>query len=268
LVNQALKILQPSTEIPPENKLLLALSQNDFAKAEIAIRNIIETATTTPAATTPKAFQTAPQTFQIILNALQELKTLGIPKEFENTPLKELEAVVLQKTGIEIEKNLAKNLQMIFNEKPAYAVATEIPVPKNILQIILQAIPNSPMPPSPPTNTQPPPVNYNANNANLPPAPQTIPQNPQTIPQSPQTIPQNPQAIPQNPQVIPQKPEIAFSLYQIIAATRTPEPQQQPQIPNPQIQISTPRSPLPTPQSPQFNPQPQTPNPIPQIRYP
>jgi len=237
LVNEALKILRPSTEIPPENKFILALSQNDFAKADIAVKNIIENQSQQAEQSVSQA---TPKTFQIILNTLQELKTLGIPEEFKNTPLKELEAIVLQKTGIEIDKSFAKNLQAIFNEKPAYAVAAEIPVPKNILQIILQAIP------------QPPPQP----NANL--APQLTPQ--------------------LTPQIIPPKAEMAFSLYQIIAAPSTHNPQPQAPISQPQIPISETQPPIPQPQIPNSEPQttipqsqppsPQTQTPSPQLQIP
>jgi len=190
LVQEALKILKPSVEIPQENKLISALSQNDFARANAIIKNIVEQAQPTtqptlnsplptpnsqpitnqptlnpplstlnsqlsttnyqPATTNPQlptlnpqlpTLNSQPVTNQIILNVLQELKTLGIPKEFQSTPLKELEAIILQKTGVEIDKTFAKNLQTLFNEKPAFAVTAEIPLPKNILQAVMQKIP-------------------------------------------------------------------------------------------------------------------------------
>jgi len=137
LASEVIKILQPNPEIPAENKLLLALSKNDFASANAAIKNIVETVAQvlnvpqtsqniqtpqTPQATQMTQATQATQTFQIIFNALQELKELGIPKELQNAPLKELETIILQKNGIEVPKNSVKNLSAVFGEKPIFAV--------------------------------------------------------------------------------------------------------------------------------------------------
>jgi hypothetical protein len=120
LVQEAIRILQPNSEIPTENKLILALSKNDFISANTAIKNIVEQATQqiqqTMRVQNPKT-----ENFQVILNSLQELKELGIPKELQKAPLKELEAIALQKNGIEIPKESAKNLSVIFSEKPIFA---------------------------------------------------------------------------------------------------------------------------------------------------
>jgi len=125
LVDEVVKILQPkqSPEAPPEFKLVLALSRNDFATADIAAKNIVQQTQV------PQTTPTTVQTFQTILNTLQELKELGIPREFKNAPLKELETVALQKTGIEIEKDFPnlRNLQNFFSEKPTYATISLLP---------------------------------------------------------------------------------------------------------------------------------------------
>jgi len=361
LVDEVIKILQPSKEAPPEYKLVLALSKNDFASANIAVKNIVQAAVIpqqnqapqqiqvpqqtqiplqsqvpqqiqipqqmqipvptqvpqqiqipqqmqipvptqvpqqiqipqqiqTPQQTQtplqiqlplqiqiPQATATTMQTFQTIFNALQELKEFGIPIELKNAPLKELETIVLQKTGIELDKNLPnlRDLQNFFYEKPTYAtisllpakqtvhfenVATivEIPLPKdfpvqkifsNILQTPPPIIPQQPQQQPTPQPQQPVPQ---------PQQPQFIPQQPQpqqSIPQQPQQqpIPQQPipqQPIPQPPQQqqpvpqpqpqqqpIPQKIEMAFSLHQINI----------PQNITPQNNIPSQNTPPPTP---------------------
>jgi hypothetical protein len=120
LVQEVTRILQPNSEIPAENKLILALSQNDFASANAAIKNIVEQVTPQMQQAT-QVQNSKIENFQVILNALQELKELGIPKELQKAPLKELEAIVLQKNGIEVPKELAKNLFVMFSEKPVFA---------------------------------------------------------------------------------------------------------------------------------------------------
>ena len=299
LVQEALKILKPSVEIPQENKLISALSQNDFARANAIIKNIVEQAQPTtqptlnsplptpnsqpitnqptlnpplstlnsqlsttnyqPATTNPQlptlnpqlpTLNSQPVTNQIILNVLQELKTLGIPKEFQSTPLKELEAIILQKTGVEIDKTFAKNLQTLFNEKPAFAVTAEIPLPKNILQAVMQKIPparaenfqpqrpiENPLPqqPLPQQSTLVRAENFQPQRPIENPLPQQpLPQQSTPVraenfqPQPPieNPLPQQPQ-----PQSTPApKTEIAFSLYQIIA---TPPTSQASPSPNP-----------------------------------
>jgi len=123
LVNEAVKILQPNSEIPPENKLLIALSQNNFASANTAIKNIVEQVT--QQMQQPTQVQNSKiENFRVILNALQELKELGIPKELQKAPLKELESIVLQKNGIEIPKEAVKNIPVMFSEKPIFATVS------------------------------------------------------------------------------------------------------------------------------------------------
>jgi hypothetical protein len=160
LVNEAVKILQPNQppETPPENKLILALMKNDFASASKLIKNIVEQTQLPPVRTYGSApqpvmpqpqplppppqpisqnipqpvLQNIPQnipqhtfqTFQTILNVLQEIKALGVPQELQNAPLKELEAIALQKIGIEVPKNLIKNIPETFSEKPVFATAS------------------------------------------------------------------------------------------------------------------------------------------------
>jgi len=229
LVDEVVKILQPkqSPEAPPEFKLVLALSRNDFVTADIAAKNIVQqtqlpqlpqqiqipqttaatatTATTVATAATVATATTATtvQTFQTILNTLQELKEFGIPREFKNAPLKELEAVALQKTGIEIDKDFPniRNLQNFFNEKPTYATISllpanqtvhfektmnvvEIPLPKDfpvqkIFSNIPQTITIQPTQPTPVQNTTPAPVQISIpvpNQVSTPaPAPTPIP---------------------------------------------------------------------------------------------
>ncbi|MDR2580783.1 MAG: hypothetical protein LBC85_07300 [Fibromonadaceae bacterium] len=145
-VNNAIKILSPSTEIPPENKLILALSQNDFKSANIAIKNIIE-----PQAARPPQIL-AQQSFQIILNALQELKYLGTPRELQSAPLKELENIILQKTGIEVDKNFVQKIQATvgeLSERPVFTANNEPAfslykiAAKNETKFILQTWPAS-----------------------------------------------------------------------------------------------------------------------------
>ncbi|MCL2101701.1 MAG: hypothetical protein FWH22_08315, partial [Fibromonadales bacterium] len=128
-IAETIKISHPSPEIPLENKLILALSKNDFISAVATALQIVSQATqseslapATATAQTPPSAQTSPQSFQIIFNALQELKEMGIPRELQNAPLKELETIALQKTGIEIPKDLSKNLSAVFNEKPVFAI--------------------------------------------------------------------------------------------------------------------------------------------------
>jgi len=313
LVNEVIKILLPNLEkIPPEYKLVLALSKNDFVSANIAAKTIVQTAVPQPPAQavspplvqavspppvqavsqppaqavspppvqivpppvqtisqpvqTPQISTTTMQTFQTILNALQELKELGIPIELKNTPLKELETIVLQKTGIEIDQNFPnlRNLQNFFYEKPTYATISllpinqtvhfenaasvvEIPLPKdfpvqkifsNISPPPQQPIPQPPIPqpqqqPIPQPPLQPP---------SQPPIPQPQQQQPQPpqppIPQPqqqqpiPPPLPQQPTPQPQQPQPqpIPQKIEMAFSLHQI-----TPPPQPNAPPPSPKF---------------------------------
>jgi hypothetical protein len=264
LVNEVVKILQPVTETPPEYKLVLALSKNDFASADIAAKNIVQTAvsqtqtpqqtqipqqiqnpqqpqipqtvaTTQTLATQTTVAQTATttQTFQTILNALQELKEFGIPKELKNAPLKELETVVLQKTGIEINRNFQnlRNLQNFFYEKPIYATVSllpanqtvhfektmnvvEIPLPKDFpVQKIFSNmhIPPPPPPPLPQPYGQSPVVAHQPPVVALqPPPPPPLPQPQQNTP--PQNIQPQPNTQPSNtpygqpPVVAPQPP--------------------------------------------------------------
>ncbi|MDR0517884.1 MAG: hypothetical protein LBH25_12650 [Fibromonadaceae bacterium] len=350
LINEVIKILQPSTEVPPENKLVLALLKNDFASANVAIKNIVEQnmpqtaqqptqpapqqiaqpvvplqqpalpqiqhvqvldlpqTTQQPAQpvpqqitqpvvplqplpqiqhaqvldlpqTTQQPTQPVPQqiaqpqtqytqilnlpqatqqqqnpfnsfqTFQVILNALQEIKTLGVPQELQNAPLKELEIIAQQKTGIEIPKNLVKNLSAIFNEKPVFAIsnftasnvkteniatnhirievapsanpqpqqsgsahipAFEIPLPKNFPQAALQVFLQNPQ------NMQNPQVSQNMQ----------IVQNPQSVQssQSPQNM-QNAQ-VSQSVQIV-QNPQNTQS-------SQSPQNMQSPQVPQKQ----------------------------------
>jgi len=273
LVGEIIKILQPSSENPPEQKLIQALSKNDFASANIAIKTIVEAViaqapqiTQAPQVTqvptpvplqplpqqqqipqvstplpqqqqiqqvpqavpitqtpqTPQAAANIQQTFQIIFNALQELKVLGLPKELEHAPLKELETIALQKTGIEIPKDLEKNLPVVFGEKPIFATINVTPTMIRVTPLMLpipfmpemQKIPEAEMPKK--TETQ---------------QVQQTPQVQQTqpvVPQTPHTthIP-NTSYIPHTAFEIPlpknfpikipvnQKIEIAISLYQI-----------------------------------------------------
>jgi len=150
LVNEAVKILQPNTETPPENKLIIALSQNDFASANTAIKNIVEQAKQQmqqPAQVqNPKI-----ENFRIIFNALQELKELGVPKELQKAPLKELEAIALQKNGIEVPKEAIKNIPITFSEKPVFAtVSLKIDFANTAEPVRLQITPLPPEQPSPP----------------------------------------------------------------------------------------------------------------------
>jgi hypothetical protein len=302
LVNDAIKILQPSSspETPPENKLILALLKNDFASANIAIRNIVEqnlqqqTQTPSPPMRTyqpvqpqpapiappvppvPPVLQPAPQpvsqpqplpapvappappvlqpashpvpqaqplpapvappapptpqpapqpitlpsqiplpqlvaqpvpqhtfqTFQTILSVLQEIKTLGVPQELQNAPLKELEAIALQKVGIEVPKNLVKNISETFSEKPIFATASikienpariESPASIEITPPAKQQSAPAPAPAPAPAFEIPLPKNFVQNFT------QTFPQ---TLPSPQKSSPQN-----------VQKQEIAFSLY-------------------------------------------------------
>jgi len=284
LVNEVIKILQPSKEAPPEYKLVLALSKNDFASANIAVKNIVQTATVpqqvqipqqipqqtqtqAPQQTqvqTPQQVQipqaaTTTQTFQTILNVLQELKELGVPIELKNAPLKELETIVLQKTGIELDKNFPnlRNLQNFFYEKPTYATISllpanqtlhfenvanvvEIPLPKDFpVQKIFSNILQSP----PPIISQPQPQQQPIQSAPLQPLPiqQPIPQHIQSTPLQPLPIQQ---PVPQPIQPTPLQPlPIQQPVPQPIQPTPLqPLPIQQP-IPQP-IQ-STPIPPLP-----------------------
>jgi len=61
---------------------------------------------------------------------LQEFKELGIPKELQTAPLKELETIILQRTGIEVPKDLAKNLSVALGEKPVFAEVITGPLPQ------------------------------------------------------------------------------------------------------------------------------------------
>jgi hypothetical protein len=125
-IAEAVKILNPAPEIPQENKLLLALSKNDFISV-VSIASQIVTQESTDVRNVPNAPNApvaSPQTFQVVFHALQELKELGIPRELQNAPLKELEAVMLQKTAIEVPKDLAKKLSTVFSEKPVFAIVT------------------------------------------------------------------------------------------------------------------------------------------------
>jgi len=315
LVGEIIKILQPSSENPPEQKLIQALSKNDFANANIAIKNIVEAAIAqntqpetkmqqipqqipqqisqqtsqqaplqqvplqqiplqqvpmqqvqqqvprqvqqqiqqvqqvpqTPALMqtpqtpqTPQATANIQQTFQIILNALQELKELGLPKELQNAPLKELETIALQKTGIEIPKDLVKNLSMAFGEKPVFATVNFTPVmirvmpeaqtphlpqvPQTHQTLQTQQIPQTQQMPQMPETVRVPETsqieiptpapthttakNINTVNTNLPLPPNTTFEIP---------LPKNfPLKIPPNHKI-----EMAFSLYQIPAKNET-----------------------------------------------
>jgi len=299
LVDEVIKILQPkqSAETPPEFKLVLALSKNDFASANIAAKNIVQTAAipqqiqvpqttatvqtaaaTTQTTATTSTTATTVQTFQTILNALQELKELGIPKEFKNAPLKELETVALQKTGIEIDRNFPnlRSLQNFFNEKPTYATISllpanqtvpfekavnvvEIPLPKDFpLQKFFSNIPQQAIIPPPQTNPTPSPQTI----IPLPqtsPAPQTTP-SPSPLPTIPnvpqQTIippPPQPQTIPTPPPTIPYIPPQAVPM-DIPQQTIIPQPQTTSTYP-PQ---PNPIPPPPPPPLPPTIPQPQT----------
>jgi len=153
ITGEIMKFLPKNTEIPQENKLIIALAKNDLITANMVIKNIVESyalanmPTNTPAniqTNTPANMQinipaniqintpanipiNAPinipinvPALQIIFNAIQELKELGIPREFQNAPLKELEAITIQKTGIEVPKDMARTLSAAFSEKPIF----------------------------------------------------------------------------------------------------------------------------------------------------
>jgi len=264
LVNEIVKILQPpSAEAPPEYKLVLALSKNDFISANIAAKNIVQTAISgsqpipqqvqvvpqqiqipqqtpvpqqaqiplqqiqVPQQTQipqqvqqiiPQAATTTMQTFQTILNALQELKELGIPIELKNTPLKELETVVLQKTGIEIDQNFPnlRNLQNFFYEKPTYATISLLPANQTVHFENVANVVEIPLPKDFPVQKI-----FSNILQTLPP----IIQQPQPIPQSQSILPE--QSIPQQGTPSP-----------IIPQQSVPLPQQsqpiQPQQPIPQ----------------------------------
>jgi len=268
LVDELVKILQPkqSAEAPPEYKLVLALSKNDFATANVAAKNVVQAAAPqTPAPQVPTPAPAPIQTFQTILNALQELKELGIPKEFKNTPLKELETVVLQKTGIEIPKDFPplRNLQNFFNEKPVFATISllpanqtvqtanfekadsvvEIPLPKDFpVQKIFSDIPPqkiaipTPIPAPTPTPTPtpaPPPLSVPISVPISAPIPLPQPQSPEP------TIP-----IPQQPAPAPAPPPVSVPISVPISA---PIPSPQPILPEPTIPI--PQQPAPAPQA-------------------
>ena len=149
LVNEVIKILQPNSEVPSENKLLMALAQNDFTSANTAIKNIVEQVRVLHATPQPTQVQNSKiENFRVILNALQELKELGIPKELQKAPLKELEAIVLQKNGIDVPKETVKNISMIFSEKPTFAtVSLKIDFTNAAEPVRLQI---TPLPPSQP----------------------------------------------------------------------------------------------------------------------
>jgi len=292
LVDEVIKILQPkqSAEAPPEFKLVLALSKNDFASANIAAKNIVQTAvpqqiqapqttaTVQTAATTTQTTATTVQTFQTILNALQELKELGIPKEFKNAPLKELETVALQKTGIEIDRNFPnlRSLQNFFNEKPTYATISlllanqtvpfekavnvvEIPLPKDFpVQKFFSNIPQQAIipllqaTPTPPQQTNPIPQATPTQSPTL-----FSPQLP-AIPNVPQQtiIPPSPQpqTIPTPPPTIPYIPPQTMPM-DIPQQTIIPQPQTTPTSPPQPNPIPPPPPPPPLPPT---IPQPQT----------
>jgi len=333
LVDEVIKILQPSKEAPPEYKLVLALSKNDFASANIAIKNIVQAAvipqqiqvppqTQAPRQTQiplqtqtpqqiqvpqqtqvpqqiqvpqqtqtpqpiqvpqqtqiplqtqtplqiqapqqtqipqqiqppqqtqtpqqiqiplqtqiPQAAATAMQTFQTIFNALQELKEFGIPIELKNAPLKELETIVLQKTGIELDKNLPnlRDLQNFFYEKPTYATISLLPAKQAVHFENVASVVEIPLPKDFPVQKifsnilqTPPPIIPQQPQQQQQPIPQTQPQPQQSIPQQPQQQPIPQQPIPQQP--IPQQPQQQ--------PVPQPQPQQQfiPQQPQPQPQ--------------------------------
>ena len=258
LVNDVIKILQPNSEVPPENKLILALAQNDFASANTAIKNIVEQVT--QQIQRPIEVQNSKiENFRIIFNTLQELKELGIPKELQKAPLKELEAIVLQRNGIELPKEAVKNISTIFSEKPIFATASlKIDFTKAAEPVRLQI-----MPLPPPSPQEQPQVQVRALH--------TTPQQPQGIAQTfeialpkdfplqkilaniplPQPSPQQPppQALPQS---LPQPP-LSQPLPQILS--------QSPQQPEGQTNGSAPAM-QPLPQS---LPQPPLSQPLPQI---
>ncbi|GHV15775.1 hypothetical protein AGMMS49938_14850 [Fibrobacterales bacterium] len=143
-VSDLIKILQPnaSAEIPLENKLIIALSKNDFVTAANIIKEFVlgdppsssrsSETRLPPPQQLPQAAQSQSQSqnlemrtaqnFQVLLNAVQELKELGIPPEFKGTPLKEFENFLLQKVGVGIPQNTVKNLLTLgFGEKPIFA---------------------------------------------------------------------------------------------------------------------------------------------------
>jgi hypothetical protein len=275
LVGDVVKILQPSTETPPEYKLILALSKNDFASADIAAKNIVQTAvsqtqvpqqTQIPQQTQTLQTATTTQAFQTILNALQELKEFGIPIELKNAPLKELETVVLQKTGIEIDRNFQdlRNLQNFFYEKPIYATVSllpanqtvhfektmnvvEIPLPKDFP--VQKIFSNIHIPPPPPPYGQPPVVAPQ-------PQPNTQPPNtpygqpPVVAPQPPPPPPLPQQAQPQQNTPYGQPPVVALQP-SVVA------PQPPPLPPPPLPQQAQPQQNTPYGQPPVVAPQPQ-----------
>jgi hypothetical protein len=305
LVGEVVKILQPSTEAPPEYKLVLALSKNDFASASIAAKNIVQTlASQIPQQVQVPQTVATTQNFQTILNALQELKELGIPKELKSAPLKELETVILQKTGIEIDRNFQnlRNLQNFFYEKPTYATVSllpqttrlenaaniiEIPLPKdfpvqkifsnilqNIPQNLLQNLPQNLSPNLPqdtlanaqPNTPQSAPPNTQPN---IPPdtsqsTPQNIPQN--TQPNIPQSAqPSMPQSTPPNTQPNIQ-PNVPPNTPQDVSQNTQPNIPQStpPNVPPNLPQSASLNTPLNIPQ----NVQPNTPQNMPQEAQP
>jgi hypothetical protein len=158
----------PQTTVPQATVPQAAAPQ--ATTPQITVPQAAAPQTTVPQTTVPQAAITEPA-FRTIFNALQELKELGIPRELQNSPLKELETIVLQKTGIEIPKKMAEDLSIIFSEKPTFAAVSlktnstnqnrlqvtplisqhtnqkiefEIPLPKNApLQKILENIPQN-----------------------------------------------------------------------------------------------------------------------------
>jgi hypothetical protein len=219
LVNDVIKILQPNSEVPSENKLILALAQNDFASANTAIKNIVEQVRALHAAPQPVQVQNSKiENFRIIFNTLQELKELGIPKELQKAPLKELEAIVLQRNGIELPKEAAKNISMIFSEKPAFAaISLKIDFANTAEPVRLQITP------LPATPQQLEGQTHRSAPTSAPtPAPTPAPTTPQQI------------VSPQPPQGITQTFEIAlpkdFPLQRILANIPLPQTSLPPQV--------------------------------------
>jgi len=235
LVNDVIKILQPNSEVPSENKLILALAQNDFASANTAIKNIVEQVRALHTTPQPTQVQNSKiENFRIIFNTLQELKELGIPKELQKAPLKELEAIVLQRNGIELPKEAVKNISMIFSEKPAFAtVSLKIDFANPAEPVRLQITP-------------------------LPPSPQ----------EQPQVQVRALHATPQPPQGIAQTFEIAlpkdFPLQRILANIPSPQISLQPQVQIRALQ-ATPQQSVSPQTEPQSQPQTQPPSQV-QVR--
>ncbi|MCL2282463.1 MAG: flagellar hook-length control protein FliK [Fibromonadales bacterium] len=217
LAEEAIKILQPkqSAEAPPENKLILVLSKNDFESANTIIKNIAAAPLQAPARAESFQPQQTPQTFQAILNALQEFKELGIPKELQNAPLKELEAMILQKTGIEVPKDLVKSLSMAFGEKPVFAELMIAPVtqkeqPQQLQQPQQSQQSQQPLQSQSPQSPPPQPSQTVVQTYEIP-LPKDFPLQ-KILPDISQNMP------------LPPKIELAFSLYQIKTPILQPWP--------------------------------------------